>query len=91
MAINRKTASDARLNAKIRRKFLDHLAATANVSASARGRRGLRAARSMPSGGGRRPFGAIGRWRWQRAMPGLKPICSPRLCKSQAHARPMPR
>ena len=36
MAINRKPASDSRLNAKIRRQFLDHLAATANVSASAR-------------------------------------------------------
>ena len=36
MAINRKPASEARLNAKIRRQFLDHLAATANVSASAR-------------------------------------------------------
>ena len=36
MAKHQKPASDARLNAKIRRQFLDHLAATANVSASAR-------------------------------------------------------
>ena len=36
MAMNQKPASDSRLNAKIRRQFLDHLTATANVSASAR-------------------------------------------------------
>jgi hypothetical protein len=36
MAINKTSAPDARLNAKIRARFLDHLAQTANVSASAR-------------------------------------------------------
>lgn len=36
MAINKTPASDARLNVKIRARFLDHLAETANVSASAR-------------------------------------------------------
>jgi hypothetical protein len=36
MAINKNTPPDARLNAKIRGLFLDHLAQTANVSASAR-------------------------------------------------------
>lgn len=36
MAINKKAAPDARLNVRIRARFLDHLAQTANVSASAR-------------------------------------------------------
>ncbi|MFN3621163.1 hypothetical protein, partial [Sphingorhabdus sp.] len=36
MAINKATVPDARLNVKIRARFLDHLAETANVSASAR-------------------------------------------------------
>lgn len=36
MAINKNTPPDARLNVKIRKAFLDHLAQTANVSASAR-------------------------------------------------------
>lgn len=36
MAINKNTPPDARLNAKIRMLFLNHLAQTANVSASAR-------------------------------------------------------
>lgn len=36
MAINKTPAADARFNARIRRQFLDHLAETANVSASAR-------------------------------------------------------
>jgi hypothetical protein len=36
MAINKTPVPDARLNMKIRAQFLDHLAQTANVSASAR-------------------------------------------------------
>lgn len=36
MAINTPPVPDARLNMKIRSLFLDHLAQTANVSASAR-------------------------------------------------------
>lgn len=36
MAINKTPVPDARLNVKIRARFLDHLAETANVSASAR-------------------------------------------------------
>ena len=36
MAINKTPVPDARLNVKIRTRFLDHLAETANVSASAR-------------------------------------------------------
>lgn len=36
MKHNRKSSSDARLNARTRRIFLDHLAGTANVSGSAR-------------------------------------------------------
>ncbi|OYY70135.1 MAG: hypothetical protein B7Y44_03965 [Sphingomonadales bacterium 28-55-16] len=36
MAINKTPVPDARLNVKIRARFLDHLAQTANVSASAR-------------------------------------------------------
>jgi hypothetical protein len=36
MAINKTLVPDARLNMKIRSLFLDHLAETANVSASAR-------------------------------------------------------
>jgi hypothetical protein len=36
MAINKTPVPDARLNVRIRSLFLDHLAQTANVSASAR-------------------------------------------------------